>query len=69
MCIRDSYGTAPESYRKEITERVRNLREKYGLNARLPIASAKSWKSPQMKLQLNEGDSDAPNENRYTTNW
>jgi DNA repair photolyase len=63
------YGTAPESYRKEITERVRNLREKYGLNARLPIASAKSWKSPQMKLQLNEGDSDAPNENRYTTNW
>jgi DNA repair photolyase len=63
------YGNAPESYRKQITERVRNLREKYGLGARLPIASAKSWKSPQMNLQLNQGDSDAPNQNRYTTNW
>ncbi len=63
------YGNAPESYRKEITERIRNLRQKYGLGARLQIASEKSWKSPQMNLQLGEGDSDAPNQNRYTTNW
>jgi DNA repair photolyase len=63
------YGNAPKSYRQQITERIRSLREKYGLGSRPLIGSAKSWQSPQMKLGLIEGESDATNQNRYAPYW
>jgi DNA repair photolyase len=63
------YGNAPDDYRKEIGNRVRVLREKYGLASRPQTGSAKSWQSPQMKLTLKEGDNDAPNPNRYAPYW
>jgi DNA repair photolyase len=63
------HGNAPESYRKEITDLVRSLREKYGLGSRPQNASARSWKSPQLELSLTDGDHDAPNENRHAPYW
>ena len=63
------HGNAPESYRKEITDLVRSLREKYGLGSRPQNASARSWKSPQLELSLTDGDHDAPNENRRAPYW
>jgi len=62
-------GSAPETYRKEISALVEGLREKYGLGARPQNPSAKSWKSPQLQLSLTDGDHDAPNENRRAPYW
>lgn len=50
------YGNAPESYRKEISERVERLRRKYGLGSRPKRPETQSWHSPQMQLALGNGD-------------
>ena len=63
------YGNAPADYRAEISARVKRLREKYGLESRPQTGSAKSWRSPQMKLNLEEGANDAPNPNRFAPYW
>ena len=56
------HGSAPDSYRKEISALVEGLRQKYGLGARPERASlSKSWKSPQMELVMPNGGADAPN--------
>jgi DNA repair photolyase len=62
-------GNAPDSYRREITELVESLRQKYGLGSRPQNASGKSWKSPQLQLSLTNGEHDAPNENRHAPYW
>jgi DNA repair photolyase len=49
------YGDAPESYRKEIAERVERLRRKYGLGSRPKKPEAQSWHSPQLKFDLGNG--------------
>jgi len=49
------YGDAPESYRKEIAERVEHLRRKYGLGSRPKKPEAQSWHSPQLKFDLGNG--------------
>ncbi|MFZ0212498.1 MAG: radical SAM protein [Candidatus Acidiferrales bacterium] len=43
---------APESYRREITERVERLRKKYGFDVRPDRSPNKSWQSPQLSLAL-----------------
>jgi DNA repair photolyase len=43
---------APESYRREITERVRRLRAKYGLASRPRSGASLAWQSPQLSLAL-----------------
>jgi DNA repair photolyase len=63
------HGNAPDSYRREISALVQSLREKYGLGSRPQNASAKSWKSPQLQLNLSHGDHDAPNGNRQAPYW
>jgi len=63
------HGNAPDSYREEITALVRSLREKYGLGSRPQNPTTKSWKSPQLQLDLTKGDHDAPNENRHAPYW
>ena len=50
------YGNAPESYRKEISERVERLRRKYGLGSRPKRPETHSWHSPQMHLALENGE-------------
>lgn len=50
------YGNAPESYRKEISERVERLRRKYGLGSRPKRPETHSWHSPQMQLTLGNGE-------------
>jgi DNA repair photolyase len=50
------YGNAPESYRKEISERVERLRRKYGLGSRPKRPETHSWHSPQMQLALENGE-------------
>ena len=49
------YGYAPESYRRQIKERVETLRLKYGLGKRCEDVPARSWVSPQLDLNLNLG--------------
>jgi hypothetical protein len=47
------YGDAPQSYRKEISERIERLRRKYGLGSRPKRPeTARSWRSPQLELRL-----------------
>jgi DNA repair photolyase len=49
------YGDAPESYRKEISQRVEHLRRKYGLGSRpMRPETARSWRSPQLELNLGD---------------
>jgi DNA repair photolyase len=43
---------APESYRREISERVERLRKKYGFDVRPDRSPNKSWQSPQLPLAL-----------------
>ena len=50
------YGNAPESYRKEISERVERLRRKYGLGSRPKRPETQSWHSPQLQLALENGE-------------
>jgi DNA repair photolyase len=45
-------GYAPESYRREITERVARLRAKYGLGPRPRSGASLAWQSPQLSLVL-----------------
>ena len=45
-------GYAPEAYRKEITERVRKLRKKYGLGSLAEIRAPREVHSPQLALGL-----------------
>jgi DNA repair photolyase len=54
------HGDAPESYRKEIAERVEHLRRKYGLGSRPKKPEANSWQSPQLQLNLNGGGQSCP---------
>jgi DNA repair photolyase len=51
------YGNAPESYRKQISERVERLRRKYGLGSRPNRPETQSWHSPQLELALEKGES------------
>jgi len=51
------YGYAPEDYRKQIAERVAKLRRKYGLGSRPSGGDAHSWRSPQMQLAWEKGES------------
>jgi DNA repair photolyase len=47
------YGYAPESYRKEIAERVASLRRKHGIESRpfKPMTSPeRAWRSPQLQI-------------------
>jgi DNA repair photolyase len=63
------YGNAPESYRKEITERVDRLRRKYGLGSRPDRSGTQSWRSPQLQLGFSNGGCDAaqlPEQTRKT---
>lgn len=46
-------GSTPEAYRKEISERVKCLRKKYGLASRPEILSSKTAMSAQLGLALN----------------
>ena len=48
------YGNAPESYRKEIAERVEGLRRKYGLGSR-PDRSGQPSQAPQLQLGFANG--------------
>lgn len=50
------YGNAPESYRKEISERVGRLRRKYGLGSRPKRPESHCWHSPQLQLALENGE-------------
>jgi DNA repair photolyase len=59
---RDWYGRnvdAPESYRKEVAARVEKIRQKYGLSTRpmSPAPGPAVWRSPQMQLALDQGES------------
>jgi len=49
------YGDAPESYRKQIAERMEHLRRKYGLASRPKRQETQSWQSPQLKFDLENG--------------
>jgi len=47
-------GYAPESYRREIAERIQHLREKYGFAGR-PLGTERlAWHSPQLALALED---------------
>ena len=53
------YGYAPESYRKEIAERVAALRRKHGIESRPfnPMTSPeRTWKSPQLQIDWKNGE-------------
>ncbi|MGA8037266.1 MAG: radical SAM protein [Candidatus Acidiferrales bacterium] len=63
------YGNAPRSYREEVTERVRALREKYGMGSRPDRGPDRSWKSPQMALSLSEGGSDGTKQTHNAPYW
>ena len=45
-------GYAPDSYRREIAERVARLRAKYGLGSRPYEPDRLAWRSPQLALNL-----------------
>jgi hypothetical protein len=52
---REWYGRnvdAPEAYRTEMAARVDGLRRKYSLGSRPQTPGARSWRSPQMQLEL-----------------
>ena len=50
------YGDAPENYRKQIKERIEQLRRKYGIASRpKKPETARSWRSPQLQFDLGEG--------------
>ncbi len=53
-------GYAPEAYRREIAERVRALRSKYGFTARPFDAERLAWHSPQLALALESAVEPAP---------
>lgn len=64
------YGNAPDSYREEIGALVQSLREKYALGSRPERASlSKSWKSPQLTLDLTNGGQDVPTQNPNPPYW
>ncbi|MGB6484388.1 MAG: radical SAM protein [Candidatus Acidiferrales bacterium] len=48
------HGNAPETYRREIAERVERLRKKYGFDVRPDRSGSadRAWRSPQMNLGL-----------------
>jgi len=54
------HGNAPDGYRKEMTARVENLRQKYGLGSRPDRGANRSWKSPQLQLALHQGGATCP---------
>jgi DNA repair photolyase len=55
------YGDAPEAYRKEISQRVEQLRRKYGLESRpKKPEKVRSWRSPQLQLDLGDGEKSCP---------
>ena len=62
------YGNAPSEYREAIGACEAAAREIWA-NSRPQTGSAKSWRSPQMKLNLEEGANDAPNPNRFAPYW
>ena len=51
-----NYGNAPETYRREISERVEHLRRKYGLGSRPKRPETQSWRSPQLQLVWQNGE-------------
>ena len=52
------YGDAPESYRKEISQRVERLRRRHGVGSRpMRPETAHSWRSPQLELRLGDFES------------
>jgi len=56
---REWYGrsmNAPEDYRREIKERVANLRRKYSLGSLPSRPAEQSWHSPQMQFALDQGE-------------
>ncbi len=55
-------GYAPEAYRREIAERVRALRAKYGFTARPYDADRLAWHSPQLALALEVPAEPAPDQ-------
>ena len=63
------HGNAPSSYRDEITQRIRGLRDKYGMGSRPDRGPDRSWKSPQMNLTLTEGGSDGPRPTHNAPYW
>ena len=50
------YGDAPETYARELAARAERLRKKYGLGARPQETAARSWKSAQMQLVWEKGE-------------
>ena len=64
------YGYAPESYRKEIAERVAGLRRKHGIESRPfdPMTSPeRTWKSPQLQIDWKNGEQACPRMNAERT--
>src|SRR5713101_2699282 len=53
-------GYAPEDYRREIADRVKALRAKYGFTARPYEADRLAWHSPQLALALEAPAESAP---------
>ena len=51
------YGYAPEEYRRQIGQRIANLRRKYGLGSRPAGGADRSWQSPQLQLAWEKGES------------
>ena len=47
-------GYAPEAYRREIAERIKALRAKYGLQGRPSETENLAWHSPQLALALED---------------
>jgi DNA repair photolyase len=63
-------ATAPDEYRKEITALVESLRQKYGLGSRPErVSFSKSWKSPQLALDLTKGEQHGPDEKEHPPYW
>jgi DNA repair photolyase len=48
-------GYAPETYTKEIAERIARLRKKYDLGTRPYDSQSRTWRSPQLTLGLDPG--------------
>src|SRR6202041_3870390 len=63
-------ATAPDEYRKEIGALVESLRQKYGLGSRPErVSFSKSWKSPQLALDLTNGGQHGPSEKEHPPLW
>src|SRR5580704_15860985 len=63
-------ATAPDEYRKEISALVESLRQKYGLGSRPErVSFSKSWKSPQLALDLTNGGQHGPSEKEHPPYW